>query len=391
MLKSYAHTRAACYLGYVTQAAVNNFAPLLFLIFSDTFGLSLAQLTALVTINFGVQLTVDLLFSKLADQLGYRASLAAAHFLAAAGFAGYALLPRLLPAFAGLALSGVLCAVGGGIVEVLVSPTIEACPARNKAAQMSLLHSFYCWGSAGVILLSTAFLALFGRSTWWALALVWAVLPLCNAIYFLFVPIARLTAEGEGFSFRQLFRCGKFWLLFALIALAGAAELSMSQWASAFAESGLGVSKAVGDLTGPCLFAVLMGIARVLYARFGRRLRLCLILSGTGCAVCYLVAWLSPVPALALAGCALCGFTVGMLWPGIFSMAAEELPRGGTAMFALLALAGDAGCMLGPTLVGACAGAFGDEIGTGLAFALVFPVLLVLLLLLSARKKKPEK
>ena len=391
MLKSFTHTRAACYLGYVTQAAVNNFAPLLLLIFSDTFGLSLAQLTALVTINFGVQLTVDLVFSKLADKIGYRASLAAAHFLAAAGLAGYAALPRLLPPFLGLALSGVLCAVGGGIVEVLISPTIEACPAQNKASQMSLLHSFYCWGSAGVILLSTAFLALFGRSLWWVLALVWAALPLCNAVYFLFVPIARLTAEGEGFTFGQLFRCGKFRLFFALIALAGAAELSMSQWASAFAESGLGVSKAAGDLAGPCLFAVLMGIARVLYARFGRRLRLCLILSGTGCIACYLVTWLVPIPALALAGCALCGFTVGMLWPGIFSMAAEELPRGGTAMFALLALAGDAGCMLGPTLVGACAGAFGDDIGTGLAFALVFPVLLVLLLLLSARKKKTEK
>lgn len=394
MLKSFRHTKTACYLGYVTQAVVNNFAPLLFVLFRQTFGLSLAQVTALVTVNFGIQLFVDLLFSKLADKLGYRACLTAAHFFAAAGLAGLTFFPQLFGnAFAGLLTAAALYALGGGIIEVLVSPAVEACPSDNKAAQMSLLHSFYCWGAAAVVLISTGVLFFFGEEYWRFLALGWAALPLCNGVYFLFVPFARLLPEGEGLPLRKLFAQKKFWLYAVLIALAGAAELSMSQWASAFAESGLNVSKAVGDLAGPCLFALFMGTARVLYARSGRRLRLWLILSGVLCAVCYLVAWLSPLPVLALCGCALCGFSVGLMWPGIFSSATEAIPRGGTAMFALLALAGDAGCLIGPTLVGFCAGAFGDSIGAGLAFALIFPVLFVFLLVCfgGSRRSAEEK
>lgn len=391
MLKRYAHTKAACYIGYVTQAVVNNFAPLLFLIFTDTFGVSLIQLTALITLNFGIQLTVDFVFAKLADKIGYRTSLVAAHFFAAAGLAGLAFLPRVMPPFIGLAVCDVLYAIGGGVIEVLVSPMIEACPSENKSAQMSLLHSFYCWGSAGVVLLSTGALFLFGQSLWWAIALVWALLPLCNGIYFLFVPIVQFSQEGTGGTFKTLLSSGKFWLFAALMLLAGAAELSMSQWASAFAESGLGVSKAVGDLLGPCLFAVFMGLARLLYARFGKRLRLCMILSAVLCAACYLTAWLSPFPMLALAGCALCGLSCGLFWPGVYSLAAAELPGGGTAMFALLALTGDAGCMLGPTLVGLCAERFDGSIGTGMAFAMAFPVLFAALLLcLGGHGKKRE-
>lgn len=392
MLKSYAHTKAACYLGYVTQAIANNFVPLLFVLFRQIFGLSLAQVTALVVVNFSIQFFTDLLFAKLADKLGYRTCLCAAHMFAAAGLAGLTVLPRLFGnAFAGLLTAVALYALGGGIIEVLVSPTVEACPSKNKAAQMSLLHSFYCWGAAAVVLFSTGFLYFFGEARWRILALIWAALPLCNGVYFLFVPFAPLLPEGEGLSIRRLFAQKQFWLYAALIALAGAAELSMSQWASFFAENGLNVSKAVGDLTGPCLFAVFMGTARVLYARSGKRLRLWLLISGVLCAVCYLVAWLSPLPVVALCGCALCGFSVGLMWPGIFSTASEAIPRGGTAMFALLALAGDAGCLVGPALVGFCAGAFGDDVGTGLAFALIFPVLFIILMACLGRNKKSEK
>lgn len=396
MLKSFRHTKTACYCGYVTQAIVNNFAPLLFLVFRAEFGLSLAAVTALVTVNFAVQLLIDLLFSKLADRIGYRTCLVCAHFFAAAGLIGLKAFPLLFShAFAGLLVSAVFYAVGGGLIEVLVSPTVEACPSDNKAGQMSLLHSFYCWGSAAVVLLSTAFLYFAGEALWWILALAWALVPLLNGVYFLFVPIPSLNAEGESMPVKELLGTRRFWLFAALIALAGAAELSMSQWASAFAESGLGVGKAAGDLAGPCLFALLMGTARVLHARFGKKLKTLLILSGALCVVCYLVAIFAPLPALALAGCALCGFSVGILWPGIFSMAAEGIPRGGTAMFALLALSGDAGCLLGPTVVGLCAERFSDSIAYGLAFALVFPVLFVVLMLFSVggeRKKwKNEK
>ena len=392
MLKSYNHTRAACYFGYVTQGIVNNFSPLLFLIFQRQFEISLTQVTLLVTVNFAVQLLVDCAFSKLADKIGYRVCLVGAHFVAALGLAGLSFLPRALPsALAGLLICTVLCALGSGLIEVLVSPTVEACPSENKTGQMSLLHSFYCWGSAAVVLVSTGFLLLFGNVNWWILALVWACLPLANAVYFLFVPIAKLDDEGETLPVRKLLKKPRFWLFFVLMTLAGAAELYISQWASAFAESGLGLGKALGDMAGPCLFAVFMGLSRVLYSRYGKRLRLFLILSGIMCIGCYLVAAFVPVPGVALVGCALAGFAVGIMWPGIFSLASKDL-AGGTPMFALLALGGDLGCTAGPTLVGLLAGRFNDNIGTGIAFALVFPALFVILLLcFGGSPKRKEK
>lgn len=339
-----------------------------------------------------MQLLVDCAFSKLADKIGYRVCLVGAHFVAALGLAGLSFLPRALPsALAGLLICTVLCALGSGLIEVLVSPTVEACPSENKTGQMSLLHSFYCWGSAAVVLVSTGFLLLFGNVNWWILALVWACLPLANAVYFFFVPIAKLDDEGETLPVRKLLKKPRFWLFFVLMTLAGAAELSISQWASAFAESGLGLGKALGDMAGPCLFAVFMGLSRVLYSRYGKRLRLFLILSGILCIGCYLVAAFVPVPGVALVGCALAGFAVGIMWPGIFSLASKDL-AGGTPMFALLALGGDLGCTAGPTLVGLLAGRFNDNIGTGIAFALVFPALFVILLLcFGGSPKRKEK
>ena len=389
MLKSFRHTKVACYIGYITQAIVANFFPLLLLILHGEFGISLSMLTLLITVNFAMQLCVDALASKFADKIGYRACFVAAHFCAAVGLAGLALFPMLFGnAYAGLVVASLFYAVGGGLIEVLVSPTIEACPSDNKKGQMSLLHSFYCWGSAAVVLLTTLFFWTFGTQNWRILAGVWAAVPFLNAFYCFFVPIPKLNAEEEGMSFGGLFKQKRFWIFLALMTLAGASELAMGQWASAFAESGLGVSKAIGDLIGPCLFAVFMGIARLLFAKFGKKLRLCMMLSAGLCIVCYLVAWLSPWPVVSLIGCAVCGFSVGILWPSVLSLASEEIPRGGTAMFGMLAMAGDIGCTAGPTLVGLCAGAFADDIGTGLAFALIFPVLFFMFVLLLGKRKK---
>lgn len=285
----------------------------------------------LVTVNFCVQLLVDMVAARFVDKIGYRPCIVAAHLFAAAGLAGLGLLPRLLPdPFVGLLGAVFLYAIGGGLIEVLISPIVEACPTDNKASVMSLLHSFYCWGSVGVILLSTLFLQLFGKGSWTVLALLWALLPLANALWFTKVPIAHLTEEGEGLPLGKLLTNKLFWIFAALMFAAGACELSMSQWASAFAESGLGVSKTVGDLAGPCLFAVLMGCARVIYAKFGDRLNLLntQMLSAGLCVVAYLLAALSPNPLLALLGCGLCGLSVGILWPGTISVASRSLPKG---------------------------------------------------------------
>ena len=378
---TYKHTIYASCVGYITQAIVNNLVPLLFLILQDTYGIPLHQITMLITVNFCVQLTVDFLSAKFADRIGYRKCIVASHIFAAAGLIGVSILPDLLPSpFAGLLLSVVLYAVGGGLLEVLVSPIVEACPTDNKASCMSLLHAFYCWGVVGVTALSTVFLAVFGKGSWRILLWLWALIPACNALFFSRVPIPSLVEDGQGMSMKELFSQRIFWIFVVLMIASGASELAMSQWASAFAEQGLGVSKALGDLAGPCLFAVLMGCARVLSAKFekGTDLTLCMMVSAAMCAVSYFLAALSPNPILALIGCGLCGLSVGILWPGVFSLASVYCPRGGTAMFALLALSGDLGCSGGPTLVGMTADAFGGQLSIGLLAAPIFPIILFL-------------
>ncbi|MBQ6267996.1 MAG: MFS transporter [Clostridia bacterium] len=384
----YRHTVYACYLGYITQAIVNNFAPLLFLTFREQFGVGLARISVLVALNFGVQLLVDLLAVRFADRIGYRICIVAAHVFAAAGLGALALLPRLLPdPFAGLCAAVVIYAVGGGLIEVLVSPIVEAAPSENKAAAMSLLHSFYCWGHVFVILCSTLFFRLCGVERWPILACLWLLVPLANVFYFAAVPIRPPVAASEQLPLGALLRQKLFWILFLLMLCAGAAEQSMSQWASAFAEAGLGVSKTVGDLAGPCLFAALMGAARAIYGKCGARLPLktAMACSCGLCIVCYLLACLTAHPALGLLGCALCGFSVGMLWPGTFSVAAQTCPAGGTAMYALLALAGDLGCGGGPTLVGRATALFGGELKPALLLGLLFPLLMLLLLPFAKR------
>lgn len=390
--KDYGHTIYASYIGYITQAVGNNFAPLLFLTFAGSFGLSLEKITVLTVVNFLTQLFVDIMSAFFVDRLGYRASIVSAHFFSAAGLLGLAILPfAFSSAYAGLLTSVVLYAVGNGVIEVLISPIVESCPTTKKEAAMSLLHSFYCWGHVLLVVVCTAFFRLFGIQNWRVLACVLAVIPLCNAFYFLLVPIYPVLGGHEKLSFGGLIRQKAFWLFLLLMVCAGASEQAMSQWASAFTESALHVSKTVGDLTGPCAFALLMGTARAIYGKFSERLPLKKFMAGSAllCIGCYVLAALADLPALGLLGCGLCGFSVGIFWPGTFSMAAQALPGGGTAMFALMALAGDLGCSSGPALVGLVAGGSGGGLKSGLLAALVFPVvMLVGVSFIKGRKRR---
>lgn len=387
------HTVAACFAGYITQAIINNFAPLLFVTFHSTYGLSLALIGAMITINFGIQLLVDLFASKFADKIGYRPLIVAAHILAGAGLVFLAVLPEVLPSpAAGLFIAAAVYGIGGGLIEVLVSPIVEACPYRNKKSMMSLLHSFYCWGQLGVVALSTLVLAAVGIGNWRILACVWAVFPLLNAVLFMFVPIYKLVEGGDSMKLSELFRSKTFWLFAFLMICSGSSETAVSQWASAFAETGLGVSKMWGDLLGPCLFAAFMGISRVIFSRYGERIALqkALMAGAVGCVIGYCMCAFVPLAGVGLAGCAVVGFSAGVMWPGVFSFASGKLPKGGTAMFALLALAGDVGCSAGPSAVGAVGDAFGGSLRAGIAFGLLFPALMFIVLLLYGISRRKE-
>lgn len=392
---NYDHTIYACYIGYIVQAIGNNFAPLLFLTFQSTFGISLEKIAYLITINFGIQLLVDLASAEFVDKIGYRAAALAAHITAAVGMAGLGIFPFLFSdAYVGILIAICFYAVGGGLLEVVVSPIVEACPTKRKEAAMSLLHSFYCWGYMGVVLISTLFFTVAGIEYWRILAFLWAAVPLMNVFFFAKVPIASLVEEGEGMKIGNLIKNRMFWLFFIMMICGGASEQAMSQWASAFAESGLHISKTMGDLAGPCLFALFMGSARAFYGKYSEKISLRQFMK-ISCVICiagYLLASLSPNPVIALAGCAVCGLSVGIMWPGTFSLASKSLPAGGTAMFAFLALAGDVGCAGGPTLVGVISDAFGENLKMGLIFAIGFPVVLFiglgLLKLWTGKEKK---
>ena len=372
-------TMISCFIAYIVQAIVNNFSPLLFITFNESYQIPLSRITLLVTINFAVQLTVDLLATKYVDRIGYRPCIVAAHVFAALGLSLLAILPDRMNPFFGLLIAGCTYAIGGGLIEVLISPIMESCPTDNKETAMSLLHSFYCWGHVGVVLISTVFFRVLGIGSWKALAFVWAAIPLVNAVIFLKTPIAPLISEGEkGMSVRELFANKTFWFFMIMMICAGASEQSVSQWASAFAEQGLGINKTAGDLAGPMMFAVFMGTARALYGKYGENIDLDLFMKGSTilCVVSYLLISLAPIPVLSLAGCAICGFSVGCMWPGTFSKAAGTLRTGGTAMFAFLALGGDLGCAGGPTVVGMVSELFSGNLKSGILAAVLFPVVL---------------
>lgn len=383
---NYKTTMYACFTGYIVQAIVNSFVPLLFVTFQKSYNIPLSKITLLITVNFAIQLIIDMLSAGFIDRIGYRASVIIAHICAIMGLGMLTFLPEIFEDhFIGIIISVVIYAIGGGLIEVLISPIIEACPTDNKESTMSLLHSFYCWGCTGVVLVSTIFFKIFGIENWKILTLILLIIPIVNIILFAKVPIYSLHEEGEcGFTMRELFREKIFWILMLMMLCAGASEQAVSQWASTFAEQGLGVSKALGDLIGPMLFSVLMGISRLIYGRYGERMDLDRFMrySTILCIISYMCISLIRVPIIELIACGICGFSVGIMWPGTFSKASASIRRGGTVMFAMLALAGDLGCSGGPTLVGMVSSALDNNLRIGILSGIIFPIILILTLII---------
>lgn len=388
---NYQKTKIACYLGFITQAISANFAPLLFLKFHHDYQISLGNIAWISTCFFFTQLLIDLFCAKFVDRIGYRVCVVASEVCSASGLIGLAFLPEILPnPLAGILCSVILYAMGSGLIEVLCSPIIEACPFDNKEATMSLLHSFYCWGAVGTILISTIFFLIFGIENWKWLAVLWAIIPIVNIYNFATCPIEYLVDEENGMKVTELFRKPLFWIAICLMICSGASELAMAQWASAYAEAALGLSKTVGDLAGPCMFAVAMGISRVIFGKYGERIDLMKFMASSGilCVICYFLTALSSNPILGLIGCIVCGFSVGIMWPGTISISSKEFPMGGTAMFALLAMAGDLGGSIGPGIVGRVTQSAGNNIQVGMGVGLVFPFILLIMLFILYTKKK---
>lgn len=392
MTFTYKHTMYASFIGYIVQAIINNFIPLLFLTFQSSYNIPISKITFLVTFNFGFQLLIDFLSAGFIDKIGYRLSVIIAHICAGLGLISLTILPEIFSdPFIGLLISVMIYAIGGGLIEVLISPIVEACPTDNKEAAMSLLHSFYCWGHVAVVLISTIFFSVFGISNWKYLAMLWSLIPILNIFLFIKVPILHLIEDGENsLTIKELLSNKIFWLMILLMICAGASEQSVSQWASTFAEKTLNGNKALGDLAGPMFFAIMMGISRTIYGKLGEKinLKLSMIFCSLLCFISYIIISLSPWPLLSLIGCGICGFSVGILWPGTFSISSSILKKGGTALFAFLALAGDVGCSLGPTIVGRLSSIFNDNIKIGILFSSIFPILLIIGIILSGINKK---
>ncbi len=391
--KKYNKTLLACYLGFITQAITANFTPLLFLMFNKNYEVSLGKIALIPAVFFLTQLVVDIICAQVVDKIGYRKCIITSCLCSALGLILLAFLPELFAdPFVGIIISVVVYAIGSGLVEVLGSPIVEACPFDHKEAVMSLLHSFYCWGSVGVIVISTLFFKFAGIGNWKLLSCIWAVIPLYNIYNFATCPIEQPNGGEKGMGLVALFKLPLFWVAIILMICAGASELSMAQWASAFAESALGLSKNIGDLAGPCLFAVAMGTVRAVFGKFGHKLNLMrfMIFSGALCVVSYLLASLSTMPMLGLLGCIFCGFSVAIMWPGTISICSPRIPKGGTALFAMLAMSGDLGGAAGPAIVGNISQIFNNNLKAGLLAGSIFPVVLIVMILLIPVITKAE-
>ena len=409
MKYSYKHTLRACYVGYITQAIVNNLAPILFIIFQKQFHISFEEIGRLILINFATQTVADIIAIKYVDKLGYRKSAILAHIFCAVGLIGLSILPKLMPSpYIGLIMAVMIYALGGGILEVLVSPIVESIPGDEKASAMSLLHSFYCWGQMGVVFITTILLKLIGNDMWTIIPIVWAVIPIYNGFKFTKVPLMPPLPQEEQVSIKVLIKSKQILVALMLMLCAGASELTMSQWSSIFAEKGLNVPKVIGDIAGPCMFAIFMGTGRTLYGIWGSKINLrnALLISGILCIACYVVTVFSPWPLLSLIACAISGISVSLMWPGTFSLSAKLYPTGGTAMFGMLAIFGDLGASIGPWLAGLMSDIaqkstkiieFGqvynidiEQLGlkSGLFVATIFPIILVLGILLMKDRKR---
>ena len=383
MKLTYKHTLISCYGCFIIQSSVNNLSPLLFVTYSKEFSVSLDQITLLISYNFIVQMIVDMIGVRYANRIGHRRGMMIAHISSFLGLTGLALFTSVMPPFIGLLLATTLCALGSGFIEVLASPVVEALPLGEKSSAMSLLHSFYCWGHIAIVLLSTLFFTLVGVENWRILVVLWALMPAVNGILFTFVPLVPLKGDSETKgSFLSLFKLNGFPMFLILMICTGAMELGLSQWASLFAETGLGVSKTLGDLLGPCLFGLMMALSRTFYGIYGAKLNLIRFMSvcSVGIFASYLLCVFAPIPVFSLIGCGFAGLFVGIFWPGSLSVASRNIPLGGTTMFATLALAGDVGCALGPGLIGFVAERTDMGLKAGILCAVIFPIAAFILL-----------
>ena len=390
-MKSYGKTKTACYLGFITQAITVNFITLLFIKLHSDYSISFGKIALIPTYFFFTQLLTDIFCSKFVDRIGYRPCIVASEFFASSGLLALAFLPEILPnPYAGILISVVIYAVGSGLIEVLCSPIMEACPFKNKERTMSLLHSFYCWGTRGTILLSSLFFYLFGIKNWRWLSVLWALIPAVNIYNFATCPIEPIVKQGKQMHSAELFSKPMFWVSLALMICSGASELCMAQWASAYTEASLGLSKNISDLLGPCMFAFTMGICRMIYGKFGsgEKLTKYMALSTLMCIVCYVLATFTNNSVLGLLGCVFCGFSVAIMWPGTLSVSSAKFPEGGTAMFAFLAMAGDLGGSIGPALAGRFIQKTDDNVKNGLKIGIIFPVILLFLVLIVVRESK---
>lgn len=399
--RTFTGTKIACYTGYLVQGIINNIAPLLFVIFSDKFNVTLTQLSLLITINFATQLIVDTLSIKFVDKIGYKPLAIVSQGIAFIGLASLGILPNILSnSYLGIVVSIMLSAIGSGITEVIISPIVESIPGEKKTAEMSLLHSFYCWGQVTVVLLTTIMIRVFGNDLWYVAPVIWSIIPLVNTINFIGVPIKpNLTSEEKTPFFKMLFS-KQFLLLIVIMICSGASEIGMSQWSSYFAEAGLKVSKMTGDLLGPCLFAVLMGSGRMIFGFVGEKINLktALTCSALLCAFCYLGTCFINNSVFSLLTCAITGITVSIMWPATLSLAARLFPKGGGSMYSVLALSGDTGCTLGPwfisfmTIKMSIDAASGEALKTGLGFGALFPILMIIAIsMLNISKKYIDK
>ena len=396
--RTFTGTKTACYIGYIVQGIVNNIAPLLFVIFSDKFDISLEKLSLLITINFATQLIVDTISIKFVDTIGFKPLAIISQGIAFVGLSCLGILPNIMEnSYVGIVISIVLSAIGSGITEVIISPIVESIPGEKKTSEMSLLHSFYCWGQVFVVLLTTIMIKLFGSNLWYIAPILWAIIPLINTINFISVPIQPNLTKEEKIPFLKLLFSKQFLLCIVIMICSGASEIGMSQWSSYFAEAGLNVVKMTGDLLGPCLFAVLMGTGRMIFGFIGEKinLKVALCISAGLCAACYLGTCFIKNPVISLLTCALTGITVSIMWPATLSLAARLFPNGGGAMYSVLALSGDTGCTLGPwfisfmTIQMSQGITSGESLKTGLGFGALFPIFMIIAIsMLNIKKKK---
>lgn len=390
--RKYIPTKLAGYVGFVVQAIVNNFLPILFIVFQDIYGLGYEKLGRLIVFNFAVQMFIDFITPKIIHKIGYRRAAFLCQFTACLGLCLMSLLPRIMPSpYTAMFIAIAVYATGSGLMEVILSPMIEMLPTGNKSGNMAVLHSFYCWGQTVVVPLTTLMVFAFGYENWSYIPLVWAIVPFINMLAFLRVPIVEPGREVKQSTLIELLKTPSFIIYMLMMFCGGASEIAMSQWASLFVEQALGVSKAIGDIVGPCLFALFMALGRVIYAKFSKKVSFTRLLIWLNilCFVCYVMVGISKIAALSLVFCALCGFSVSISWPGIYSAGARTFKTGGAVMFSAFAMCGDTGCALGPGLVGLVAEY--TNLNMGFIAAAVFPFIMVICSIIILKNRVAKK